>query len=741
MKDLRSLLLLLMLICLSWTGIAQDKIAITKADDLPRRSVTLKGTATEIAADLPQLHELADGYIKNLEADLDKYDIHDKATLKDYYFTLVACYAFKKDLDKAEELLLKAQELEDKESEKLTTGLFLKAFAKAYRQTTDTNSEEFRGLFVEAYAQLWRSLPYEKVKNEVESMRGSLSIFNPSLITSSLESQLQPFLDNNRNTVPEGIIGTFLSIRISLDYRAGLVPEMLKVLNELYENNQSREVKKDIWSARAVSLSASDKGSPVVIAIWDSGTDVSIFPEASLHRDKDGKNGIGYSLIDYQKDDLLLEDPKGKIRSDLKRLQSLTKGFMDLQAAIESPEVMEIRQTIAALQPEQVKDFQEELSFYGNYAHGTHVAGIAMKDNPFARLLVARMGFDYRTLPPAHTMANAEFQAKMYGDVVRYFRENEVRVVNMSWRYGVAAYEGLLSLNGIGENEEERKKMAREMFEIEKKALHDAIKSAPEILFICGSGNENNDAGFVEYIPASLSDLPNLITIGAVDNEGKKTSFTTEGKNVRLYANGFEVESYVPGGEKVKFSGTSMASPNVANLAAKILALQPELSPTEVIALIEEGADSLPENPGLLLINPRRTLELATGEKRENVSTSQLLTGQWKPDPQTAAFMVEDYLEQVKQQSAEQAQALESQKAMLEQVFAQIVIEYKADGTVEIAVPSAPKQTGTWTLTDNNTRISMKISGQADFEIIREISDTELKTTTSKGKGYVYLAL
>ncbi len=167
----------------------------------------------------------------------------------------------------------------------------------------------------------------------------------------------------------------------------------------------------------------------------------------------------------------------------------------------------------------------------------------------------------------------------------------------------------MLAINGIGKNEEERKKMAREMFELEKKALYEAFASAPEILFVYGSGNESNDAGFVEYIPASFQGLENLITIGAVDNEGKKTTFTTEGKSVRLYANGFEVESFVPGGDKIKFSGTSMASPNVANLAAKILALKPELSPKQVIELIEKSSDNLPENPQLKLVNPKKALE------------------------------------------------------------------------------------------------------------------------------------
>lgn len=593
---------------------AQSKIKISKADELPRRSVTFKGKAKEIVNDRQQLQNLNDILIKNLEADLEKYEITDKATLKSYYQALVQSYVFKKDFEKALVLIEKVRDLEDKLSEKLTTGIYLKAYVKALKVSKDVKSEIFKSEFRKEYAAIWNTLSYNDVKTELESMRGSFSIFNPELITASLDSQIQPFLDKNKNVAPEGLVGSFVSIRMSLDERADLVPVMLGVLNDVYEKNKSSIVKKDIWADRDVDLQESEKATPVIVAVWDSGVDMNVFPEKLHFKDKSGKSGLGYSLIDFKKDGLLLENPKGKIKTDIKRLQTLTKGFMDLQAGIESPEVAEVRKAVASLKPEQAKDFQEELSFYGNYAHGTHVAGIVMRGNPFARLMAIRMAFEFRTIPPAHTLANAKFQANMYKEIVAYLKQNKVRVVNMSWRYGVAVYEGLLRINGLGKNDEERKKMAREMFEIEKKALYDAFVSAPEILFVCGSGNENNDAGFEEYIPASFQGLDNLITIGAVDNEGKKTTFTTEGKSVRFYANGFEVESFVPGGDKIRFSGTSMASPNVANLAAKLLALKPELSPKQIIELIEKGSDNLPENPQLRLINPKKTLEILIGK-------------------------------------------------------------------------------------------------------------------------------
>lgn len=595
---------------LSIPAFAQGKIKITKADDLPRRNITMIGKAAEILNDDAQLARLTDELIKNLEADLVKYDIQDKSTLKDYYETLMACYFFRNNYDIALSFVPKVQALADKKAEKLTTAVFLRSYVSATKKAGNEKSDDFRQTFIKEFATIWNSMPYNEVKDEVEANKGRLSIFNPNLVTARVDSQIQPYLDNNKNVVPEGLVMNFIGIRTILDKRAALVPSMLQVITDLYERNASKVVKKDIWAEREAVFTDKDTGSPLVVAVWDSGVDMSVFPEYVRHKDTKGNNGIGYNLVEYKNDGLLLENPQGKITSDVKRLQTLAKGFMDIQSAINSPEADEVRRTMSALKKEEAKSFNEELSFYGLYSHGTHVAGITVKDNPFARLLAVRMGWDYQTLPPAHTKEEAKFQAKMYGDIVKYFKENKVRVVNMSWRYSAGAYEGRLALNGIGKTPEERKKMAKEMFDIEKKALYNAFKSAPEILFVCGSGNENNDASFEEYIPASFSDLPNLITIGAVDNEGKKTSFTTEGKTVRFYANGFEVESFVPGGDKIKFSGTSMASPHVVNLAAKMLALKPNLQPKEVISFIEHGSDTLPENPKLRLINPKKTLEL-----------------------------------------------------------------------------------------------------------------------------------
>ena len=103
---------------------------------------------------------------------------------------------------------------------------------------------------------------------------------------------------------------------------------------------------------------------------------------------------------------------------------------------------------------------------------------------------------------------------------------------------------------GIGKTQEERKKLAREYFDIGKQALEKAFAQAPEILFITAAGNSNQNASFAEDAPADIV-LPNLLTVGAVDKAGDEASFTSYGPTVKVHANGYQVESFLPGGDRV----------------------------------------------------------------------------------------------------------------------------------------------------------------------------------------------
>jgi subtilisin family serine protease len=135
------------------------------------------------------------------------------------------------------------------------------------------------------------------------------------------------------------------------------------------------------------------------------------------------------------------------------------------------------------------------------------------------------------------------------------------------------------------------------------------ISGSPGILFITSAGNSDNDVKFDEFYPSSY-EYPNLLSVGAVDVAGDETSFTSLGK-VDIYANGFEVESFVPGGDRIRFNGTSMSSPQVLNLASKLLALDSDLSVGELRDLILDAADERAlASRTIRLMNPEASVAL-----------------------------------------------------------------------------------------------------------------------------------
>jgi subtilisin family serine protease len=339
------------------------------------------------------------------------------------------------------------------------------------------------------------------------------------------------------------------------------------------------------------------------MAIWDSGVDADLFKDQFV-------GGIAFDLDNRRTTGFLY--PLGDAKARLPELLRYLKGREDfLMAGLATPEATEFKKKGVGLNIAEMRAFMEDVELCSKYCHGTHVAGIALDGNPFARLVIARHNFSFRTnYPRPLSIERAKAKARECQETVDYFKEQHVRVVNMSWSYSLKEVEDNLEVNQIGKDAAERAALARKILDVLKAALFEAMKTAPDILFVGAAGNENKDVVFHEYIPPSF-EIPNLLVIGAVDQSGEPTSWTNFGKTVQVYANGSQVESYVPGGQRLKWSGTSMAAPNVANLAGKILAVKPDLTAAEVIALIKKGVTPVPGAKKVVpLIDPKRTLSL-----------------------------------------------------------------------------------------------------------------------------------
>ncbi len=573
---------------------AAGKTVITSAEQLPRRTVKLDKLPSQyLSAPKAELLPLAEQLEKNARADLAAFEIRDAATQRAYLGTLLTLAQFKGDWAAVPALVEQLRALQDKPGPRATTGVL--AGILADQQTGKKDAAWVRAEVEKRYG----ALNWQDAGEGIKASKSQLELINPALVKGSFEQQIDVAAKNMNLVMPEGVVSAIIGARLQEELILPLKDAFVGGLQAVIDKNQAVAVAKpDVWTPRQFAIPASRKAAEVGVGIWDSGVDLALFKTTA-------RPGLAMNADGTLNTTDLLR-PLGEAAPRWPQLKTLVKGSMDLRAALDTEDARQLKRVVGGLKAEQAKSFQEDLGLASLYTHGTHVAGIAVDGNPFARVHAATMLWSHLSEPTKPSEAQSRQVAAAYQAMVDGFKQQKLRVVNMSWRYGAAAYEGALAWHNVGSSPEERKQIARRLFAIERDALKAAIASAPEILFVAGSGNEDNSADFAEYIPAGFQ-LPNLITVGAVDQAGDETSFSTFGSTVVVHANGFEVESVLPGGDKVKFSGTSMASPQVANLAAKLFALQPGLSVAQVKEAILKGAD---RRGRVNLVNPRRSAEL-----------------------------------------------------------------------------------------------------------------------------------
>jgi subtilisin family serine protease len=445
------------------------------------------------------------------------------------------------------------------------------------------------------------------IGNDIKEAKTGTEIIGEALVMGSIRDRLQPVVDKAGGVLSSEFAPSIIAARYALVARLPLKETLARTFTDYLAAHKVD--KPDIWAARDVELPPGKGYAPVNVAVWDSGVDTSLFP-GRVRLDASGKPAfLAFDVHENPSASPLMPIPQA-LRGRLPQLKSRIKGLSDLQSNVDSPEASEVKTLLSKLKPDEYRSVVEEIGLAENYSHGTHVAGIATAGNPYARLVNARIEFDYHLLPdPCPSRELADKNARNVQADVDFLKQEGVRVVNMSWGGTVKDYEGQLELCNIGKTPEERKKIAREYFDIQKNALVAAFKSAPGILFVAAAGNANENSTFAEAIPADIV-LPNLLTVGAVDKAGDEASFTSYGPTVKVHANGYQVESYLPGGERVALSGTSMASPQVTGLAAKMLAVNPKLTPPQLIAIIEKTSEKTADGRRHL-IDPKKAVAAA----------------------------------------------------------------------------------------------------------------------------------
>ncbi len=104
-------------------------------------------------------------------------------------------------------------------------------------------------------------------------------------------------------------------------------------------------------------------------------------------------------------------------------------------------------------------------------------------------------------------------------------------------------------------------------------------------LIIAAAGNSGTNS--LDY-PASL---PNVVSVGAVDQTGTRASFSNYANGLQLTAPGVQILTLDGGGGSPHYlSGTSLATPFVSGVAALLLSLDPSLTNVELWNVLNQTA-------------------------------------------------------------------------------------------------------------------------------------------------------
>ena len=210
--------------------------------------------------------------------------------------------------------------------------------------------------------------------------------------------------------------------------------------------------------------------------------------------------------------------------------------------------------------------------------HGTHVAGIigAVRGNGIGMDGVAN---NVRIMS-VRTVPNGDERDKDVANAIIYAVDNGAEVINMSFGKG---------------------------YSYKKKAVDAAVKYAEKkgVLLVHAAGNDSKHIDEEYNFPTKFyqsgndpykrgkKSANNWIEVGALSWKGGADApavFSNFGKNtVDLFAPGVDINSTIPGSKYKPNSGTSMAAPVVAGVAALVKSYYPELSAAELKVCLEKS--------------------------------------------------------------------------------------------------------------------------------------------------------
>jgi thermitase len=120
-----------------------------------------------------------------------------------------------------------------------------------------------------------------------------------------------------------------------------------------------------------------------------------------------------------------------------------------------------------------------------------------------------------------------------------------------------------------------------------KAAVQSAYNNGNGVLLVAAAGNDGNSN--LNY-PAGYAEV---VSVAATDNKDHRASFSNANSDVEVAAPGVNVESTYTGGQYMQLSGTSMATPHAAGVAAVIADLNPTANAATLRSKLDAAVDDL----------------------------------------------------------------------------------------------------------------------------------------------------
>jgi thermitase len=120
-----------------------------------------------------------------------------------------------------------------------------------------------------------------------------------------------------------------------------------------------------------------------------------------------------------------------------------------------------------------------------------------------------------------------------------------------------------------------------------KSAVQKAYNNGNGVLIVAAAGNDGDAT--LNY-PAAY---PEVVSVAATDNRDHRASFSNANADVEVAGPGVDVESTYTGGLYMSLSGTSMATPHVAGVAAVIADLNPTANAATLRSKLDAAVDDI----------------------------------------------------------------------------------------------------------------------------------------------------